>query len=209
MPGRMMEDLLMGILSSTSRRWIVPALTLALAGLPARADTFWTFGYTGFLLKETGEFQPGYRLDGFFAGTDANADGVIAKDELSRFNLNGFDYFEGSFYGCYGSWCNLNAFSYRPGDGQLSFDADWHYSDEAVYTSTRTVTGLSHLSHEERGYPRMDQVSNYTYLWTDQTRFAIAPPPVPEPAMAALLAGGMAVLGVARVRRQRQRAGRA
>jgi hypothetical protein len=188
------------------RRWLAPALILALGGahVPACAQTAWSFSYTGFLLEETGEFQPGYRLDGYFTGADANADGLITKDELGRFNWNGYDYFPGDFYGCWGSWCTLNAFSYRLADGQLSFDADWHYSDEAVYSSTRTVAGLSHVTHYEHGYPRMDEVTNRVYLWTGQTRFAITPPPVPEPATPALLAGGVAVLGAVRIRRQRR-----
>lgn len=197
------------LLSKFAGRSALPALSFILActSQPTWAQTGWTFSYTGFLLQETGEFQPDYRLDGSFRGTDMNADGVLSGDELTMFVWAGYDYFENEFHGCTGSWCELQTFSYDLDQGQLSFAADWHYSDEALYVSTRTVSGLSHISYQARGYPRMDEESTYTYVWTDRTRFAISPPPVPEPATPALFAGGLALFGAARLRRMRRRAG--
>jgi hypothetical protein len=187
---------------------VAPVLSfvLACASQPAWAQTGWTFSYTGFLLHETGEFQPGYRLDGSFRGTDTNADGVLSRDELTMFVWGDYNYFEVEGRGCTGSWCELKSFSYDLDKRQLSFAADWHYSDEALYVSTETVTGLSHIWYQARGYPRMDEESTYTYRWTDQTRFAISPPPVPEPAMPALLAGGLVLFGAARLRGLRRTA---
>lgn len=169
--------------------------------LPAAAQDFWQFSYTGFLVKETGRFEPATRFDGSFRGSDANHDGALELGELETFWWNGYSYFESAYTGCYGAYCSLKAFRYDLGTGQLSFDAEWSYSDEAAYSKTTTITGLSHTFYGETGYPAPTNGSTTTYLWTDQTRFAISPPPVDEPPALALLPAGLLLMGVLRRRR--------
>jgi hypothetical protein len=167
--------------------------------LPAAAQDSWQFSYTGFRIQDTGQFEPRISFDGAFRGSDADHDGTLELGELENFWWNGYSYFESAYSGCYGAYCSLKAFRYELGTGQLSFDAEWSYSDEAAYSRTKTITGVSHTFHGESGY--RPPISSFTtvYLWTDQTRFAISPPPVDEPPILALLPAGL-LLGAALVR---------
>jgi len=173
----------------------------ACVGLPARAQTQsgWEFSYTGFQEAGTGRFDPGYRLNGFFRGSDVDGDGAIGRLELSGFILAYYDYFAVPGTGCYDAWCWLNDFRYDLRTGQLSFDAESHYFGDAMTVSTRTVSGRDIATHEERGYSPPFVTSDSVWQWTDQTRFAISPPPVDEPPMLALLPAGL-LLGAALVR---------
>ena len=179
---------------------VCAAICTSLA-LPATAQDFWQFSYTGFRIQETGQFDPGIRFDGSFRGSDADHDGALELGELETFWWNGYSYFESPYTGCYGARCALKAFRYELGSGQLSFDAEWSYSDEAAYSKTTTITGVSHTFYGETGYPAPTNGSTTTYLWTDQTRFAISPPPVDEPPALALLPAGLLLMCVLRRRR--------
>jgi len=159
--------------------------------LPAVAQDFWQFSYTGFRIQETGRFEPGISFDGAFRGSDADHDGRLELGELDTFWWNGYSYFENPYSGCNGAYCSLKDFRYELGSGQLYFDAEWSYSDEAAYSSTKTLAGLSHTFHGETGFRPPFNISTTVYLWTDQTRFAISPPPVDEPPMLALLPAGL------------------
>jgi hypothetical protein len=185
-----------------SKRVLVACAAICTSlALPATAQDFWQFSYTGFRIQETGQFDPGIRFDGAFRGSDANHDGALELGELENFWWNGYSYFENEYSGCYGAYCSLKAFRYEPGTGQLSFDAEWSYSDEAAYSRTKTITGVSHTFYGETGYRPPFTSFTRVYLWTDQTRFAISPPPVDEPAMLALLPAGLLLMGMLRRRR--------
>ncbi len=133
----------------------------------------------------------GLRRHGPARGDDANRDGTISLDELDTFRWNGHSYLESPYTGCYGAWCALKAFRYELGSGQLFFDAEWACSDEAAFSATRTITGQSLRFHGETGYRPPFNISDTVYLWTDQTRFAISPPPVDEPPALVLLPAGL------------------
>lgn len=176
------------------------------AGLPApaQAQDFWSFSYTGFLREEENRFDPDYRLEGSFNGDDADGDGVLELEELTSFWYEQNNFFARPEGGCYGSRCELKQFTYVLDGGGLFFDADYGYSDEASISSNRTITGISHYSYSETGYRPPFSVYTETWLWTDQTRFVITPPPVSEPAIAMLLPAGLVLLAGARAARARR-----
>lgn len=177
---------------------------------PAQAQTqpTWTFSYTGFQDADTMQFNPNYRIDGFFSGSDTNGDGWLERGELTRFYWNSYSYFENPYTGCNGAWCRLDDFYYNLHTGQLSFDAQSHYSDIATLSSTRTVSGLSIISHGETGYWPPFYISDSMWQWTGQTQFAISPPPVDEPPMLALLPAGLLAAALLRRAARRRRSGR-
>lgn len=185
---------------------LVPAMLAAGLLAPVQAQDFWSFSYTGFLLEEEDRFDPAYRLGGSFDGDDADGDGVLELNELTGFWYEGYDFFARPEGGCYGSRCELKQFTYALDGGRLFFDADYGYSDEASISSNRTITGLSHYNYSETGYRPPFSVYTATWLWTHQTRFAITPPPVNEPAFGMLLPAGLVLLAGARIARRRQRA---
>lgn len=184
-------------------RRLFPALLAAGLLAPAQAQDFWSFSYTGFLLEEQGRFDPAYQLDGSFDGEDTDGDGVLELEELTSFWYESGNFFARPEGGCYGMRCELKQFTYELDGGRLFFDADYGYSDEASISSNRTIAGLSHYSYSETGFRPPFSISTQTWLWTDQTRFAITPPPpVSEPAFAMLLPAGLVLL--AGLRRQRR-----
>ncbi|GAB3368221.1 hypothetical protein [Massilia agri] len=173
-------------------------ITLAPA---AQAETFWEFSYTGF--ETGGVFDPRRELGGFFVGEDLDGDGVVVQGELSRFYLDSleFDVREFSYCGGGGFYCEVSDFRYSL-DGELYFKAEWLYTDEAA-RSTFYVTAGDKM--EGGGYVGNGE-SNWTvWRWTDQTRFTISPPPVPEPGQATMAAGGLLVLGAWGAARRRAR----
>lgn len=189
-------------------RRLVPVLLAAVLLAPAQAQDFWSFSYTGFLVEDENRFDPTYRLDGSFDGEDTDGDGVLELEELTGFWYEDHNFFGRPEGGCYGSRCELKQFSYDLDDGRLFFEADYGYSDEASISSNRTISGLSHYMYSETGFRPPFFVSTETWLWTDQTRFAITAPPVSEPAFAMLLPAGLVLLAGARWARSR-RQGRA
>jgi hypothetical protein len=190
---------------------VLPVLFAAIAsvGLPAQAQTdpnpAWTFSYTGFLDMDSMRFEPGYQLDGFFRGSDADGDGLLELGELSTFYWAYYSYFENPYTGCNGASCRLDDFRYDLRTGQLSFDAQSHYSDEASISTVHTVAGLSITWHGETGYRPPFSTFDSAWQWTDQTRFAISPPPVDEAPALALLPPGLLLLGALARRSTRQR----
>lgn len=188
-------------------RRLIPALFAAVLLAPAQAQDFWSFSYTGFLVEDENRFDPTYRLDGSFDGEDADGDGVLELEELTGFWYEDLDFFARPERGCYGARCELKQFTYELDGGRLFFETDYGYSDEASISSNRTIAGLSHYMYSETGFRPPFFVSTETWLWTDQTRFAITAPPVSEPALVMLLPAGLALLagaGAARSRRQRR-----
>ncbi len=183
---------------------LFPAMFAAGLLAPVQAQDFWSFSYTGFLLEEENRFDPAFRLDGSFRGEDADGDGVLELEELTGFWYENENFFARPEGGCYGSRCELKQFTYELGGGRLFFNADYGYSDEASISSNRTIAGLSHYNYSETGYRPPFSVYTATWLWTDQTRFAITPPPVSEPAFAILLPAGLVLLASARAARSRR-----
>jgi hypothetical protein len=138
-------------------------------------------------------------MSGAFLGEDANHDGVLQESELQSFIWGGIGYaLSGEDY-CGSMQCELKNFSYSL-DGRLDFSTTWRYSDEHSYSSGSTIAGNYTGSS---GWAGEGPVSSTTWYWTEQTRFEITPPPVPEPGSAAML--GVGLLGMAGLRRLRLR----
>lgn len=171
----------------------------ALAQLAPSPST-WTFNYTGFVDRDTGQAVP-YALGGSFSGSDLNLDGVLGLSELVSLEIFGRDIlgcpppFDGAE-----STCKATSFSYQIGAG-LDFDLRRTDIESAppsgwVY---HAITGeqleFTHIGH--RGV-----VSSTFYLWTPQTQLVIAGP-VPEPSTPAMLALGAGMLGLLGRRRAR------
>ncbi|MFD2368372.1 hypothetical protein [Pseudoduganella sp. GCM10020061] len=182
------------------RKTIAAVAMTLFASAFAQAET-WEFSYTGFYVEDQAKFEPNYTWRGEFSGTDVDDDGVIEFDELSSFRLFIYDYGIGSPDYCdVGTYCELQAFSYHL-TGDLSFTTWTRYSDENGSSSTWTIIAGERISTELLRADGSTGSSNV--YWTAQTRFEITPPPmpVPEPAAPAMLAAGLAILGVLRYRR--------
>jgi hypothetical protein len=184
------------------KRFLCGAALAAAVALPVHAQTTWEFSYTGFSDGQT--FHPEYHLSGFFSGEDADHDGVIEQAELQSFYWDGTSYaLSGEDY-CPPVRCELQSFSYRL-DGQLDFSTAWRYSDELSSSFGSTVAGNYTGSG---GWVGGGPIGSSTWYWTGQTQFAINPPPVPEPAGAAMLVAGLLAAAGPRMLRhaRRQRA---
>lgn len=180
------------------RTWPVVALAAALLAPVAQAQTRWSFSYTGF--EQEGVFDPGMRVTGSFLGSDADGDGVIAQSEVVDFIWNGFRYEPLADY-CYGGFqCELSGFRYSL-DGRLDFRFHWLYRDEMSISSGTTLAGqYIDLAGSVGGGGALGD----RWLWTDQTRFAINPPPVPEPGRLEMAASGLLVLAAWAAARRRR-----
>ncbi|AVR95392.1 PEPxxWA-CTERM sorting domain-containing protein [Pseudoduganella armeniaca] len=191
--------------------------TLAVAGILAgslvaggasAASQTWNFAYAGFFDALSGEFDSNYRISGSFTGADINHDGVIGKEEISEFIVNGTDYI-GSAQNTPYSYVGAEAFNYRIG-GQLNFTAGTGARDpEGMYYYSHIIrAGLNELDKVLTPY---DERTNMSYEWTDETQFSITSmtsggvtPAVPEPGTWAMILTGLALVGGAARRRKDQ-----
>lgn len=186
------------------KQWICAAV-LAASAACASAQTTWQFTYQGFIDGTTGEFLPEQRLTGTFAGSDADADGIIARDELTYLSAGGQVYLGEFGGGCVHSdspylQCSIGRFSYAL-TGNLAFAVSYSGHDEFSGGWYGGVT--TGVDYGYGGYRDLDSWEQ-SYEWTDRTTFAIAPAPVPEPSAMLLLPAGLVVL--ARAGRQRAKA---
>lgn len=183
---------------------LVSALALAcMAAAPAAAVPT-TYRYVVHDLVNTNLWPPTptVDLDGLFTGEDLNADGVIARDELTSFFFGNKQMFPSVTTEFISNICipipdisvclrksNLAGFSYdtRTGD----FDAHASYpSDERTewFIDTGRAAGNT-------GFQGGDQI----YWWGPGTYVTVQA--IPEPATAGLLALGLVALGAASRRR--------
>lgn len=176
------------------------ALLAAGLALPAAAQTLWTFSYTGF--EFNGQWDPDRQFTGAFLGDDHDRDGIVERHEIERLVWDG-QWYEPVFgrANCGSGYCTLERFSYSL-DGSLDFRTDWSYSDEMAYSSYSTISGdrIAFGGMVGNGSP-----VELTWRWTDQTRFEISPPPVPEPGQYAMLLAGLLAAAGCRMARQQIR----
>lgn len=180
------------------KRSVCGAVLAAGVLLPAGAQTLWTFSYTGF--DYNGTWDPDARFSGSFLGDDLDGDGVVEQAEIERLIWDGLWYepFGTNYCGGGGNYCTLQNFSYRL-DGVLDFRTDWYYRDEMASSVGGTIIGNRIASAGSVGN---GDTTGSTWRWTEQTRFSINPPPVPEPGQYALLTAGLLAGALWRAARQ-------
>jgi hypothetical protein len=197
---------------------IIMIKTVAFAGLLAAscvanaATSTWTFAFTGFFNDQMGAFDRDYKLSGSFTGGDTNGDGVIGREEISSFFINGTNYLNcggGEYY-----QCGTDSFTYRIG-GALNFIAGASGSDPEGYAG-----GIHYFQTGDREWEyhyTPVSVSETSHRWTDETAFTISSgimsgadvPAVPEPGTWAMLASGLLLVSAAGARARRNGALRA
>ncbi len=169
----------------------------------ASAEDAWSFRYTGFEAADTRQFAPDQDFAGSFAGADADGNSILDMNELDDFYF--FDFHFVDRQGCGGSMCTLADFSYNLQSGTLAFSAyrsygpdreggpryaSWFIAGEGFYEGTD-------FSGAWAEHP--------VWLSTDQTRFAIdPPPPIPEPATAMMLGVGLSLVFLARLAKRNE-----
>lgn len=138
-------------------------------------------------------FLPDAQVRGSFSGTDDDGDGILEMDELDSFVTGTFDYVRCEDNPTRAATCNFSYFSYVLADGTLSFSNGWHGNDE-FYSGWGgwVVAGDEAVEYSYDLYSE----TRYTLSWTDATRlsFQQIPPPVPEPAGAAMGIAGLLLL---------------
>jgi len=164
-------------------------LVLGTLAASASAQALWDFSYRGFFYTPSSRFEPNWTESGLFAGTDSNGNGLLERQELTRFSWQQIEYVKP--YGCPLMQCELSSFSFNLHTGQLSFASDWSYRDDMAYSTGSTMSGdRIHVY----GYVGEGGGSSEDLLWTSQTQFNIAPAPVPEPPMFLMLLLGCSLL---------------
>ncbi len=182
------------------------ALAASQVGGAAHAESkTWYFSYQGFQhsyfdgpeWEEPPPFvwEKDARFNGQFIAEDVNRDSVISRDEVTSFQLSGFEYM-----GCPPSPyynCALNSFHFdRNG---LSFNVGSGGSDPEGY-----VYGYSYFDSNQGWRSErhaMHMVTRDIFLKTADTTFNISAP-VPEPET--YLMFGLGLLGLAALRRSRK-----
>jgi hypothetical protein len=194
------------------------ALLLCSALAHAQSAT-WTFSYTGFYDRQAAVFLSDAQLQGSFSGSDANADGVLERTELTSLLIGTKNYIAcaGDSNATY--HCGADSFTFSS-KGGLAFslgesggdtegwvggghvittgdtDVTWHYDPNSSYEHNLDWTSATRLT-----------LANHTELGGADVGIGAIQlgqiPAVPEAANWSMLLAGLAGIGGLKVLRRK------
>lgn len=183
---------------------VVGALSLVSA---QAAEQNWSFSYTGMYLSQWrgDEFWDANKvMSGMFSGNDSNHDGVLTRNEVTHFTIDGTGL---DFANCANSdmyfTCNLaDNFRFQIGVNPPVFFA---HSFEVIEGEGLYQNDYRQSGHNYHVTPWLNAGGNGSdWMVTSATRFVIngQTAPVPEPESWAMMLAGMGLLGMV-VRRRK------
>lgn len=171
---------------------------LLLASVAAHAQaSHWTFSYTGFYDREAAMFLPDATLSGSFSGVDANGDGVLDRDELTSLTIGTVDYVACAAGSNATYHCGADSFRFSPGSG-LSFSVGEYGGDPEGWVGSGHIVTTGDAIFDYQYNPNTS--TEHHLDWNPSTTLSIMSM-VPEPASYAMLAAGLAAIGLFRRRR--------
>ena len=175
-------------------KFVLPCLIAAALWGNAQAAQF---TYTGFYHEETAQWRPTASISGYFESHDLDGDGIHERNEVTEFVINGQRFVGGCGEA---SLCGLWNFSWVPG-GALDFSAS--------YGMLSSETGEAWADWKIDSGVRVHSIWNTgsgwksdTLSWRPETTLLMTS--VPEPGAYAMLAVGLAVIGLRRRRKPEQ-----
>lgn len=175
------------------KRLISAAALLSCSAFAHAQSSHWAFSYTGFYDQEAALFMPGMRIDGSFAGIDANLDGILERGELTSLKIGEMDYVacaagSNAYY-----HCGADSFRFSTGEG-LAFSLGETASDPEGWVGGGHVITTGDMSYEYRFDPYSSTERHLR--WTDATVLYMVStvPEAPEWAMLLLGLLGMSPL---------------
>lgn len=171
------------------------ALLLASAAAHAQS-VHWSFSYTGFYDREAALFLPDMTLTGAFTGFDANGDGMLERAELKSLTVDGIDYVACAANSNTTYHCGADSFRFSP-DAGLAFSLGEYGGDPEGWVGAGHIVTSGATVYDYRYDPKLS--SEHHLDWTDRTALQMVST-VPEPGAYAMLACGLAALGLYRRR---------
>jgi MYXO-CTERM domain-containing protein len=183
-------------------KYLFTATALLLGSALAQAQSaHWTFNYTGFYDQEAAVFLPDMQIAGSFTGSDLDADGILEIGELSSLTIGSMDYIACAAGSNTWYHCGADSFTFSTDKG-LSFSLGEYGSDPEGLHSGGHLIETGKLSYDYQITPY--NTSEHHLLWTGDTVLSMvsASPvsPVPEAPGWAMLAAGLAGIGLWRRR---------
>lgn len=184
------------------KRFLPAALLLASVAAHAQS-VHWAFSYTGFYDREAAAFLPDSTLSGSFTGFDADGDGVLERDELTSLTIGTTDYVACAANSNATWHCGADSFVFSPDKG-LSFSLGEYGGDAEGWVGSGHIVTTGEAVYDYQYNP--NTTTEHHLDWTAATSLSMIST-VPEPGAYAMLAAGLAAIGlVGRMRPTRRRA---
>lgn len=176
---------------------IVPAALLFASVAVHAASIHWTFRYTGFYDREAAQFLPEMTLSGAFVGNDVDGDGILDRGELTSLTIGTMDYVACAANSNATYHCGTDSFQFSPDSG-LSFSVGEYGADPEGWVGAGHIVTTGDSVYDYQFKPNAS--AEHHLDWTPATSLNMLSA-VPEPASYAMLAAGLAAIGLVRRRR--------